>query len=84
MTASKQHFEMIARAIRETGTHEATDRDFAEGWHAALSAVAVRLADECTASNPRFNRDRFLAACHGRDSIDSAGSAVKYSQAPGA
>lgn len=80
MTMSKQHFEMIAGVLREAGKHNAVDPTFAEGWHAALAAVAVRFADEARTTNPRFNRGRFLSACAGQDSHDSAGRKVVYSK----
>jgi hypothetical protein len=76
---SKQHFEMIARVLREANRHEAVDPTFREGWHAAVSAIGVRFADELNATNPRFDRSRFVAACMGEDSTDSAGRKVRYS-----
>jgi hypothetical protein len=76
---SKKHFEMIASILREAGQHTATDPNYAEGWHAALTSVRLRFEDEFVAENPRFDRSRFEAACVGRDSTDSAGRKVRYS-----
>lgn len=67
---SKKDFEMIARVLRDPTLHlpEAKRR-----------AVASRFADELRATNPRFDRSRFVAACMGEDSHDSAGRTVRYS-----
>ena len=77
---TKQDFELIASVLRESGKHNAVDETYREGWHGALASVAIRLADELRATNPRFNRERFIAACSGRDSHDSAGRKVIYSR----
>jgi hypothetical protein len=53
MTASKQHFEMIARVLRET-PHQTMSRQ----------ALAEAFADELGATNERFDRERFLKACY--------------------
>ena len=53
MTAKE--FKLIAKCIRETRL---------EDWgSAALNLLSYRLADMMAASNPRFDRDRFLVAC---------------------
>jgi hypothetical protein len=38
------------------------------------------LADYMEQDNPRFDRERFLAACRGEDSTDSAGRKVRYAR----
>jgi hypothetical protein len=66
---SKKDFEMIARVLREYGSASPTDALF----------LARKFADELAATNPRFARERFIAACMGEDSHDSAGRKVRYS-----
>lgn len=58
---TKKHFELIASTLR----HLAPPRELPssprayEQWRATVESFA----DMCAASNPRFNRTRFLAAC---------------------
>jgi hypothetical protein len=65
---TKQDFELIARVIRDRNPLTTDRRSLAEAF-----------ADELRQTNPRFNRARFIAACVGEDSIDSAGRRVRYS-----
>jgi len=60
---SKKHFESIARIVNVTFQHQATNLDVCEGWNAAASSMAHRLADYFEHENPRFDRERFLKAC---------------------
>lgn len=73
---SKKHFELIASVLREynerPGVTDA-ERDM-------LEELAKTFATELRAENSRFDRSRFLAACAGRDSTDSAGRKVRYSK----
>jgi hypothetical protein len=71
---SKKDFELIARVLRESHlgltfegriTREGLAREFADA-----------LAD----TNLRFDYHRFIAACVGKDSHDSAGRTVRYSR----
>jgi hypothetical protein len=48
---SRKHFEAIAKAIKEITNADERKR------------AAEILASVCAASNPRFNRSRFLNAC---------------------
>ena len=48
-----RHFAFIAATIRE----------MAKEGHNAAGEVAERFAKACAATNPKFNRARFLAAC---------------------
>ena len=60
---TRKDYELIAAALAATNQHKATDDDYREGWFAAASSVAHRLADSLASDNPRFDRARFLAAC---------------------
>jgi hypothetical protein len=72
---SKKHFELIAAVLREYNERPGvTDAEKAQ-----LSELAKTFATELRAENPRFDRSRFIAACEGRDSTDSAGRKVRYS-----
>ena len=62
---TSRDFRLIASALAETSKHNAVDLTFAEGWHAAVSAAGIHLADALALTNPRFDRDRFLAAATG-------------------
>ena len=44
--------EAIARALEGASQHTAVDPVFAEGWHAAIAAIAVRLADASVLPRP--------------------------------
>jgi len=59
---SKRDYELIARVLRATGQHNATDETYREGWHGALASVVHRFAGELAGTNPRFDRERFIAA----------------------
>ncbi len=69
MIASKQHFEMIARVLREADLESSLDeyQPAAEHEREIIADDRRRLAhtfaDELTATNPRFDRARFLRAC---------------------
>lgn len=67
---SKKDYELIARVLR--GFTFGIDENEGE-------LLAERFADELRATNPRFHRERFIAACMGFDSHDSAGRKVSYS-----
>lgn len=59
MTMQRRHFELIAETLKEYG--DAFDgqpiRD------AARQGMARMFADKLAATNPQFNRSRFLTAC---------------------
>jgi hypothetical protein len=51
-----RHFSFIAAVIRDMPDHSPSLR-------AQRQSVANAFADACRATNSRFDRDRFLAAC---------------------
>ena len=55
-TMSHAHFRTIAAVIRGMPTHAATLR-------AQQASCATAFADALAATNPNFDRARFLAAC---------------------
>lgn len=56
---TRKHFNLIAKAIADAA-------DIAESREEGriLKQVARNLADGLETTNPAFNRDRFLDACH--------------------
>jgi hypothetical protein len=66
---TKKDYEAIAECIRESGIDEKVIEDLENA-----------LAGYFKQDNPRFDRARFLAACRGEDSKDSAGRKVRYSE----
>jgi hypothetical protein len=76
---SKKDFELIAGTIR-TAELTAGHAEYAS-CQVARSQMAHAFADALAATNPRFDRARFVAACMGEDSKDSAGRKVRYSAA---
>lgn len=53
---TRAQFELIAHVLSQT-------RDQGEVWNAAITATALRFAHELRATNPQFDRERFLKAC---------------------
>lgn len=72
---TKKHFEAAAAYVRafRTGSPNAIARtaDVADSIERAFVAVFRQF-------NPRFDVDRFRAACKGQDATDSAGRTVRY------
>lgn len=60
---TRKDYIIIADAISDVGNHNATDDDYREGWHAANSAIAHKMASALAAENHRFDRNKFLIAC---------------------
>ena len=61
MSMTKKHFELVAEAIQvERCETTATQADMV--WNAALNRVADNLAAQFQMINPRFDRERFIAA----------------------
>lgn len=59
---TKRDFEALADALANVRpSHSALDTVY-RGWKDSVFAVA----DVCAASNPRFDRERFIAACESR------------------
>lgn len=85
MAASKRLFEAVAAEFRDIGwDSESGERfhwpDMDAEW--AVEYLAERLAVVFKGENSNFDRSRFLAACRGEDSIDSAGRKVRYAREP--
>ncbi len=65
---TRKHFVALANKI--AGQYPVCDSvaEFqfkVDQWERTLRAVA----DSCAESNPRFDRERFIAACHGYTSV---------------
>lgn len=62
---SRKHFRLIAAAMQRLRKFEAPDPEMSEiVAHAVrFSSVGDALATVLATTNPRFNRNRFLAAC---------------------
>lgn len=56
---TRKDFELIAGVIQDQRDHRAATVD---DQKSVLDAVAKRLADKLSTTNPNFNRDRFLRA----------------------
>ena len=57
---SKKHFEALAAAMRDARVRVAAEPC---GLLGAVDKVVEEVAAACAASNPRFDKGRFLAAC---------------------
>jgi hypothetical protein len=80
---TKQDFELIAGTLRSqrsciVGT-DSLGRPVGTRLVAVLDETITNVATALQTTNPRFDRDRFIAACMGEDSYDSAGRKVRYS-----
>ena len=62
---SKKHYEAIANriALVSSGTKYLTENTAARGHQRGVVELASVLADYFATENPRFDRERFLAAC---------------------
>ena len=62
---TRKHFRQIANAMQSLRKFEAHDVEMSEIVARAVrfSSVIDALANVLATTNPRFNRDRFLAAC---------------------
>ena len=69
---SKKDYELIAGVLRNTTG--GPDMPLPLRDH-----IVRTFANELATTNPRFARERFIAACMGQDSHDSAGRKVRYS-----
>ena len=62
--ASKKDYELIAEAIKDVGVFYHLDGEpMRSDAGVVLFSVAMELARELGAANPRFDKQRFLAAC---------------------
>lgn len=60
---SRKDFVLLAQTIRELPSFEcAQNSDVVR-----FSAVVERFASALAGTNPRFDRQRFIAACNGKD-----------------
>jgi hypothetical protein len=57
---TKQHFEAIAKVIRDLRQH-------LPGNDGLLNLLSYKLADICRADNPLFDTARFLTACNTKE-----------------
>jgi hypothetical protein len=75
---TKKDYEALAEAIRYHRSVAETNenRDAVE----TCDSIAASFASIMEQDNERFSRRRFLAACRGEDSKDSAGRKVRYSK----
>lgn len=60
MTMTRQHFALIAETIAGFGHY---DEEHAEQDARTRSDLAYEFVRALRATNPNFNRDRFLRAC---------------------
>lgn len=62
---SKRDYEAIAAIIkaRRDGAEQVTNRDIRFTTAFTAAGVAREMADHFSATNPRFDRDKFLKAC---------------------
>ncbi len=62
---SRQDYIRIAAAITEARKQLIDDRKpLVDAANFGISLAAQAMADELARDNPRFDRGRFLAACH--------------------
>ena len=62
MTMQRRHFEFIAEVLR-TQVRRLSNLDAPAGSAFNADAVALAFADGLAATNPNFDRVRFLRAC---------------------
>ena len=60
---TRKDYVAIAAILAKRGCHIAQDHTFAEGWHAATSAITHAMADMLARDNAAFDRARFIKAC---------------------
>jgi len=62
---SRKDFRLIAETIRNLPSFDVISLDNADCVR--FSAVVSRFADALATTNPRFDRQRFIAACNGKE-----------------
>lgn len=62
---TRKHFEAIAAVLRQENTRLAQGNVPDYAGQRTLSNLTDRLADAFADENPRFDRQRFIAACQG-------------------
>lgn len=62
---TRQHYKAIAGIIKDGANSTGRDphSQFVKGRESTQVYIAVNLADYFAIDNPRFNRDKFMAAC---------------------
>ena len=61
---TKKDYELIAEAIKDVGLwYHVGEGERQHGAGVVLFSLAMELARELGAANPRFDKQRFLAAC---------------------
>ncbi len=58
---SRKDFQLIADAIKTLPSFDQNGVDMVR-----FDALCSRMADALASTNPRFDRDRFVAACNGK------------------
>lgn len=64
---TQKDYELIAGVLRDTRPDDPQTM-YARGWRACNTALASHFADALQPTNPRFDRERFIAAATGRTS----------------
>ena len=62
---TRQHYEVIARAIREAETKLLRTTSNEHVTETAVSKILFGIAGEFSRDNPAFDLHRFYDACHG-------------------
>lgn len=63
---TRAHYQFIAdriREAREAAEYMSTTRPYKLGYEVGLEMLAKDTASALAATNPKFDRDKFLAAC---------------------
>lgn len=60
---SRKHFESVAAEIKKTYNFITPDCPESAAKRFGVLYAAIAVADALQAANPRFDRNRFLAAC---------------------
>ena len=60
---TRKHFQLIAEVIKQLPSFEC-EQDSDVVRH---SAIVARFAEALATTNPRFDQERFAAACNGKD-----------------
>lgn len=61
---TRKDYELIAAAMRKVGGHlTSSNEDYAAGKRDIHARASAELATALEATNPRFDRERFLKAC---------------------
>jgi hypothetical protein len=67
---TRKHFKLIAETIRLLPSFETCQADgkLYSTDVVSFNALCHRFAEALATTNPRFNKDRFIAACNGKGS----------------